>query len=284
VTLANSSGIRYTDLHTGVSLSLEAIHKQSTGYEFDHAWSPSMVDPASVGERAAFFARNSSDGEEIETGEYDILLSPLAYADLLGGVFVPALSGRSVHAKRSRLAEFLGKQIASEQISMYDDPHMPGPGGSVGWDAEGTPTRRIDFVKDGTLQCFAYDLKTAYRYCQKSTGSAVRGGTSGLPGIGHHNFVVDGKRSTVDDTRVLYVNNLIGAHTANPLSGDFSVELSNAFWMENGEFQSPVRSAMFSGNVFDLHNAIAGMSKKARTVGSLILPSIKINNQHIIGK
>jgi PmbA protein len=284
VTLANSNGIRYSDQNTGVSLSLEAIHKQSTGYEFDHAWSLSMVDPAEVGERATFFARNSSEGEDIPTGEYDLLLSPLAYADLLGGGFVPALSGRSVHAKRSRLGEFLGKQVASEQISMFDDPHMPGPGGSVGWDAEGTPTRRIDFVKDGILQCFAYDLKTAYRYDQKSTGSAVRGGTSGLPGIGHHNFVVDGKRSTVDDTRVLYVNNLIGAHTANPLSGDFSVELSNAFWMEDGEFQKPVRSAMFSGNIFDLHNGIAGMSEKTRTIGSLVLPSIKINNQHIIGK
>jgi len=284
VTLANSNGIRYTDHHTGVSLSLEAIYKQSTGYEFDSAWSVSMVDPAAVGERATFFARNSSEGEEIATGEYDLLLSPLAYAELLGGVFVPALSGRSVHAKRSRLGEFLGKSVVSEQVSMYDDPHRPGPGGSIAWDAEGIPTRRIDFVRDGVLQCFAYDLKTAYRYGRKSTGSAVRGGSNGLPSIGHHNFVVDGVRSCVDDSRVLYVNNLIGAHTANPLSGDFSVELSNVFWMENGEFQEPVRSAMFSGNVFDLHHHIAGMSQKSRTVGSCILPSIKINNQHIIGK
>lgn len=284
VTLANSNGIHYTDRHTDVSLSLEAIHKQSTGYEFDSAWSLSMVDPVAVGERATFFARSSTQGEEIATGEYDILLSPLAYAELLGGVFVPALSGRSVHAKRSRLGEFLGKSVACEQVSMYDDPHRPGPGGSVGWDAEGTPTRRTDFVKDGVLQCFAYDLKTAYRYGKMSTGSAVRGGSGGLPAIGHHNFVVDGMRTNVDDDRVLYVHNLVGAHTANPLSGDFSVELSNAFWMEDGEFTTPVRSAMYSGNVFDLHHRIAGMSKKSRTIGSLVLPSIKINKQHIIGK
>ena len=284
VTLANSNGIRYTDRHTDVSLSLEAIHKQSTGYEFDSAWSLSMVDPVAVGERATFFAHSSAEGKEIATGEYDLLLSPLAYAELLGGVFVPALSGRSVHAKRSRLGDFLGKSVACEQVSMYDDPHRPGSGGSVAWDAEGTPTRRTDFIKDGVLQCFAYDLKTAYRYGKASTGSAVRGGSGGLPSIGHHNFVVDGVRSTVDDTRVLYVHTLVGAHTANPLSGDFSVELSNAFWMENGEFTTSVRSAMYSGNVFDLHHGIAGMSKKSRTLGSLILPSIKINKQHIIGK
>ncbi|MFA4861623.1 TldD/PmbA family protein [Methanoregula sp.] len=284
VTLANSNGVRYTDRHTGVSLSLEAIQKQSTGYEFDHAWSLAMVDPVTVGERATFFAKSSSEGVDIETGDYDLLLSPLAYAELLGGVFVPALSGRSVHAKRSRLGEFLGKSVACEQVSMYDAPHMPGPGGCTAWDAEGTPTRRTDFVRDGVLQCFAYDLKTAYRYGKASTASAVRGGSNGLPSIGHHNFVVDGVRDTVDDARVLYVHNLVGAHTANPLSGDFSVELSNAFWMEGGEFTSPVRSAMFSGNVFDLHHGIAGMSRKSRTIGSLVLPSIKINQQHIIGK
>jgi len=41
---------------------------------------------------------------------------------------------------------------------------------------------------------------------------------------------------------------------------------------------------MLSGNVFDLHHAIAGLSQKTRTVGSLILPSVKLNKQHIIGK
>jgi PmbA protein len=95
---------------------------------------------------------------------------------------------------------------------------------------------------------------------------------------------VDGPRRAVDDERVLYVHNVVGAHTANPMSGDFSVELSNAFWMEGGEFEVPIRSAMLSGNVFELHKEIAGLGRKSRAIGSLILPSIKINKQHIIGK
>jgi PmbA protein len=167
---------------------------------------------------------------------------------------------------------------------MYDDPLLPRANGSVRWDAEGTPTRRVDFIRDGVLKTFAYDLKTAYRYGKTSTGSAVRGGFGGLPAIGHHNFIVDGKREDVTDERVVYVHNVVGAHTANPMSGEFSVEISNAFWMENGEFQNSIRSAMFSGNVFDLHKDIAGLSRESRAIGSLILPSIKINKQHIIGK
>ena len=284
VTLANSKGVRYTNQHTGVSLSLEAVHGHSTGYEFDHSCFFDKVDPVFVGERATFFATESDNGKDIATGEYDILLSPLAYGELLGNVFVPALSGRNVHAGRSRLAQSLGKSVTDPQITMYDDPLLEKANGSVRWDAEGTPTRRVNFIREGILETFAYDLKTAYRFGKSSTASAIRGGLGGLPSIGHHNFVVDGKRNEVADERVVYVHNVVGAHTANPMSGEFSVELSNAFWMEGGEFDTPIRSAMLSGNVFDLHHTVSGLSKESRAIGSMILPSVKINKQHIIGK
>lgn len=284
VTLANSHGVMIMDRHTSVSLSLEAIRGQSTGYEFDHSWALNRVDPVHVGERATFYASESAEGNDVPTGDYDILLSPLAYAELLGNVFVPALNGRNVHAGRSRLANSLSGQVAETGISMYDDPHLPGAEGSTRYDAEGSPTQRIDFIREGILCAFAYDIRTASRYGKETTASAVRGGYGGSPSIGCHNFIVDGPRGTVDDERVLYVHNVVGAHTANPMSGEFSVELSNAFWMEGGEFQTPIRSAMISGNVFDLHYAIAGLSRETRTIGSLILPSVRLNKQHIIGK
>jgi PmbA protein len=284
VSLINSRGVRYEDRNTGVSLSLEAIHGQSTGYEFDHSCFMEKVDPARIGERATFFAQKSDNGKDIATGDYSVLLSPLAYGELLGGAFIPALSGRNVHAGRSRFAQSLGETITDPQISMYDDPLLPGANGSIRWDAEGTPARRIDFIRNGILDTFAYDLKTAYRYGKKSTGSATRGGFGGLPSIGHHNFVVDGKRHVLTDERVVYVHNVVGAHTANPMSGDLSVELSNAFFMENGSFETPIRSAMLSGNVFDMHMSVAGLGTESRSIGSLIVPSIKINKQRIIGK
>jgi PmbA protein len=284
ITLANSHGVRYTSRHTGVSLSLEAIHKQSTGYEFDHSCFLEKVDPVNVGEKATFFAVESDNGKDIATGEYEILLSPLAYGELLGNVFVPALSGRNVHAGRSRLSQSLGKSVADPSITMYDDPLLQKANGSVHWDAEGIPAQRTDFIKEGLLETFAYDLKTAYRFNKTSTASAIRGGYGGLPSIGHHNFIVDGKREEVADDRVLYIHNVVGAHTANPMSGDFSVELSNAFWMKAGEYEEPIRSAMLTGNVFDLHHEISGLSKESREIGSMILPSVKINNQRIIGK
>ena len=284
LTFANSQGIFYTHQSTGVSVSLEAISGQSTGSEFDHAAFIDDIDPEKVGERATFFASRSAGGADIPTGDYDLILSPLAYADLLSNVFVPALNGRNVHMGRSKLADALGTMVTAPGLSMFDNPHIPREEGSAWWDAEGTLTRRIDFIRDGMLEAFAYDLKTAYRFGKTSTGSAVRGGFAGLPSIGHYNFTVDGKRENIADERAIYVHSVVGAHTANPMSGDFSVELSNPFWMEDGDFQDPIKSAMLSGNVFELHKNIVGLSKESRSIGSYILPSIKITKQHIIGK
>jgi len=283
VTIANSNGLNVTSRHTGVSVSLEAIAGQSTGSEF--AQSCFMdIDPFSVGERAAFFASRSAGGREIPTGTYNVVLSPIAYAELLGAAFVPALSGRNVHAGRSRLAAYLNEVVTDTCISIYDNPSRERGLGSALWDAEGVPARRIDFVKDGVLSSFAYDLRTAYRYGKESTGSATRSGPSGSTGIGHHNLIIDGPRSDITQEPAVYVHSVVGAHTANPMSGDFSVEISNAFHMENGEFGEPIRSAMLAGNVFDMHRNISGLSQEVRQIGSLVLPSIRLSGMHVIGK
>jgi PmbA protein len=283
ITIANSTGLLRTSRHTGVVVSLEAIVSQSTGSEF--AQSAFLdIDPFAVGERATFLASRSAGGKEIADGTYDVLLSPIAYSELLSTALIPALSGRNVHAGRSRLASRMDEQVMDSRFSVYDDPGLKKGLGSAKWDAEGTPTRRIDFIRDGVLRSFAYDLRNAYRYGKQTTASAIRGGASGGTAIGHHNFIVDGPRTDVTQDRVVYVNSVIGAHTANPMSGDFSVELSNAFWMENGEYCEPIRSAMIAGNVFDMHNTVTGLSKEVRQIGSLVLPSIRLSGIHVIGK
>jgi len=283
VTIANTNGVFYTLERTHAGVSLEAIREQSTGYEFDASPFIEDIDARNVGEQAAFFAYGSVGGEEIESGTYDIVLSPIAAAQLIGHVFVPALSGRNVKAGRSYLSGKIGEQCTDEDLLLYDDPFTRGLG-STSWDAEGVPTRRLDFVKDGVLRCFAYDLRTAYRYGEKTTGSAVRSGADSGPAIGVHNFVVDGPRTETGDERAVYVHDVVGAHTANPLSGDFSVELSNPFWIEGGEMQEPIRTAMFAGNVFEMLGTIGGLGKESRMVGRTILPPIRLNKQQIIGK
>ena len=280
--LANSSGASYKRRESGVSCSLETISGQSTGSEFEQSFSAG-IDPVKVGKQAAFLAAHSVDAGEVSTGSYDVVLSPIAFAQLLSYVVIPALSGRNVHAGRSKLADKTGLGVMDPALQIFDDPFAPRGLGRTPWDAEGVPARRIEFVRDGVLQEFAYDLKTAYRYDKQSTASAVRNGYGGAPSIGFHNLILDGVRERIDDDRCIYIHDVVGAHTANPASGDFSVEISNPIWMENGEYGRPIRKAMLAGNVFSLLTALSGIGEGSRVVGSSIMPPVRLHNQRIIG-
>jgi PmbA protein len=282
LTLANSNGIYYTRHHSHVSASIEAIRGNSTGYEFGNSYTLDL-DPVSIGDRAGFLAAASYGGVDISSGSYDVVLSPVAFAQLLGAVLIPSLSGRNVHAGRSKLANSIGLNVIDPRLSISDDPFLEKGLSSTRWDAEGVPTRLISYIRNGILENFSYDLKTAYRYGQESTGSAVRTGHGGAPAIGNHNIIVGGSRGDIMNEKGIYIQDVVGAHTANPLSGDFSVELTNPFHISGGQYDKPVRKAMMSGNVFEMLQDIAGLGKDDRVIGSMVVPSIRLNKQHIIG-
>ena len=281
-TLANSNGLFYSRPRSHVSASIETIRENSTGYEFGNSYTMDL-DPVSIGDRAGFLASASYGGIDISSGPYDVVLSPVAFAQLIGAVLLPALSGRNVHAGRSKLATSLGDQVIDTALSLSDDPFLEKGLGSTRWDAEGVPTRHLSFIRKGVLEHFSYDLKTASRYGKESTGSAVRTGHGGGPAIGNHNVIIDGPRMDVMEDEAIYIQDVVGAHTANPLSGDFSVELTNPFRISGGTYEKPVRKAMMSGNVFDMLGDTSGLGRDDRVIGSLVVPSIRLKKQHIIG-
>jgi PmbA protein len=283
VVIANSHGLYYEMQKTGVGVTLETIRGTSTGYEFDRSCFLSDIDPVEVGRQAAFYASHGVNGSDVESGSYDIILSPIALVQLLNHVVVPALSGRNVKAGRSFLADKLGEPCMDEALDLHDDPFARGLGSTL-WDAEGVPARRLDFVRGGVVEHFAYDLKTAYRYGEESTASAVRGGAAASPSIGVHNLILDGPRSPVDDERAIFAHDLVGAHTANPVTGDFSVELSNPSWVEGGAFAEPIRSVMLAGNIFAMLADIDRIGPESRVVGTSILPPVRFKNLQVIGK
>ncbi|MCQ8894165.1 MAG: TldD/PmbA family protein [Methanolinea sp.] len=280
--LANTNGLFREDRESLVSIGLEAIREQSTGYEFETSWKAD-IDAVEVGRRAAFLASSSAGGRDIPTGTYDVILSPVALAQLVEACIIPALSGRNVHEGRSRLAPLLGEEVFDPALTLTDDPFHPRGTGSCLWDGEGSVTRRLPFIERGVLRCFAYDLKTAYRYGKESTGSAVRSGMGGGISIGVHCATLDGPRCNLADEEGIWVHDVVGAHTANPLTGDFSVELSNAFLTRGGHFEYPIKSAMLTGNVFEMLKGTEGISREERVVGAFVLPSIRLKNQRIIG-
>jgi len=72
----------------------------------------------------------------------------------------------------------------------------------------------------------------------------------------------------------------MGVHTANPVSGDFSLGVTG-LWIENGEIQFPVKEAVISGNILEFFNKVAAVGDDLIFYGNMGAPSIIISDVDI---
>ena len=119
-------------------------------------------------------------------------------------------------------------------------------------DGEGVHSQRTVVVEKGILKSFLYDSYTASKDGVESTGNAVRG-YDHTPVIGATNLCIESNTIATKDELLrdvrdgIFVNDVIGAHTASPTSGDFSIVAQNAFSVKNGELK-PLKGVMIVGN------------------------------------
>ncbi|HEQ78269.1 MAG TPA: TldD/PmbA family protein, partial [Euryarchaeota archaeon] len=144
-------------------------------------------------------------------------------------------------------------------------------------DDEGKATEKKVLVDKGVLKEFLYDCYTAKKEGRESNGSASRGSYSSLPKVGASNFILSCKESSTIDAE-LVINGLIGAHTSNSITGDFSVEVSNAYLKDK-----PVKKAIISGNVFELIKNISAFGKDKKQFSKVVSPSIEFENIRVVG-
>ena len=79
------------------------------------------------------------------------------------------------------------------------------------------------------------------------------------------------------------MDSVMGAHTANPITGDFSVEALNSFEIKKGSIENPIKKVMISGNIFDIMMDVKALEGDIRQIGSCITPKIVADNLRIIG-
>jgi PmbA protein len=285
--ILNSNGVEVKEEDTFVNASIDTATKgaeMSTGSEFD-ASRMLDIDFYKIGEEAALLASRSQNGVRAGTGDMTVLLEPLAFSDILENTFLPSLNADNVQKGRSALIGKMGSIIADEKLSLIDDGTLSGGLGTASTDDEGTPSRKNELVKNGTLTSFIYDCYTAGKEKRESTGNAVRGSFTSTPSISIRNLIVDYPISEIiSETREgVIVNSVIGAHTANPISGDFSVEARNSFLIREGDVASPIKSMMISGNIFELLKNIDGAGKDIRRVGNILTPTMRVSKMKVIG-
>ncbi|NYT01835.1 MAG: TldD/PmbA family protein [Methanosarcinales archaeon] len=277
--LVSSQGLDLWEEGTACQAAMETVARGddvATGYEFDNSRSL-LQDLGRIGRRAAEMARGSLGGGKVETGSYDVLLKPVAFAELLDNTLIPSLCADNVQKGRSALAGRLGERLAGEDVQMVDDGLLSGGMGTSGFDGEGVASRRNVILEDGLLKTFLYDSYYAGKDGVQSTGNALRPGYSGVPRIGVRNLLLrsaDSRDLLAETGEGVLVNGVIGAHTANPTSGDFSVEARNSFLVRDGALDRPIKSMMIAGNIFDILKDLQ-VGEDHRAIGSVVIPTVK---------
>jgi PmbA protein len=276
--VVNSRGVELSEKGTSMHASMEAIAKGNdvaTGTEF-HNSRLLEADLHGVGKAAAKMAQRSINGSKAESGTYDVILKPVAFVELLEYAFVPSILADNVQKGRSHLAGHLGEKVGSDHLSIIDDGLLSGGMGTTAFDGEGVASRSNAVIEKGVLKGFLYDSYTAGKDGLKSTGNAVRGGYSDVPRLGLRNLIVSSEHAfnLWDETNGMLVNGFIGAHTANPISGDFSVEARNSFFVAPNEEPRPISSMMLAGNIFDLLKNL-DLGTDVRAVDAVVTPSVR---------
>ncbi|NJD51759.1 MAG: TldD/PmbA family protein [Candidatus Methanoperedens sp.] len=285
--ILNSNGVETQEEDTILQASIDVITRDSplsTASEFDMSRKLDM-DFYKIGERASSLALRSQNGISTRTRDCTVLLEPMAIADLLENTIVTSVNADNVQKGRSSLRGKMDTLIASDQLSISDDGIFSGGLGTSSCDEEGTPSRVTPIIKNGILSSFIYDCYTAGKEKRESTGNAVRGSYTSTPSIGIRNLIIEHPSSDIiaETSDGVIVNTVIGAHTANPISGDFSVEARNSFEIKNGQVASPIKSLMISGNVFELLKNIDGIGKDVRKVGNVITPTVRVSKMKVVG-
>ncbi|USS40648.1 TldD/PmbA family protein [Thermococcus aggregans] len=273
--IANSNGIELEEESTGMSFSVYVVKKdEKTGTGDYYKASRSMMDfekELEVGlEKALQEAELSYKAKPMGAFEGEIVLEPHSVASVLE-LFISNLKGDNVYHKRSRFTR-VGEKVASESFTLIDDATLEGKIVSYSFDGEGNPGQRTVLVGNGILENFLLDETYARLLGMKSTGNAVRDFRT-PPHIGTSNIIVEGEEENLEDFEGVVIKKVFGEHTANPISGDFSLTIELGYIVKNGEL-IPFKDNMFVGNVFEFMNSIAAVGKKKEELGAFISPRV----------
>jgi len=288
--IVNSNGVSSTSKCTGfsafIAVNAEKDGEKSTAYDgvssclFD-------LEGEKLAKNTCQIAKDSIGGVNVDTGDTDVVLDYHAAVGLLG-TFMHGFNADNVQRGRSILGDKLGKEIVDKNLSIYDDGTFVGGLNSGVCDDEGTGSKKTILVKEGVLNSFIYDMYTAKKANEDNiatTANGFRGSYAGTPSVSPSNVIFDfNEKINIEEIdNGFLATDVLGAHTANPISGDFSVEANNAFLIEDGEITKPVKKAMVSGNIFNALSFCEGIKSEIKQYGPFIIPKILCKDLRVVG-
>ncbi len=289
--IVNSRGASVSYYGTAVSASIEVVAEEKgeaqAGWEHDVKRFYGKIDIEGVGRRAARKALDLLGACPLESVKAPVILEASVaeeFLSLLAGGF----SAENVQKKKSLFIGKLETAVASPLVTIMDNGLLDEGLGTAPCDDELVPTRTKKVVDQGRLALFLYNAYTAMKDRTASTGNGMRGGFKGVPGVGITNLYIEPGSISPEEllfstSRGLFVTEIMGSHTANPVSGDFSVG-ATGFWIEKGKKSYPVREITIAGNILDLMRNVDAVCSDLRFSGRVGSPTLRIKGLSIGGK
>ncbi|NJE46720.1 TldD/PmbA family protein [Thermococcus sp. GR7] len=199
------------------------------------------------------------------SGEFDVIMDPE-----LTGVFIHEALGHAAEADAIKTGESiltgrLGERIAVEELTVVDDPTLPGKFGSYIYDDEGIRAKRVEIIKNGVLLNYLNDRETAAVLGLEPNGHGRAQGYSYQPLVRMSNTYVEPRDWSFEEilSEVKHGLYMIGdkggeVDTAN---GTFTFGAKEGYIIENGEIKEQVRDVALSGKILDV-------LKNIRAIGS----------------
>lgn len=282
--ILNSNGMEAEGKKTTYALSGMAVAAEN-GDEvswYDWAWSTRYdeLDTARLGRRVAEKTVSFLGGEILNTGIYAALLPPWCACQLLE-IISPSFLGENCFKNKTRLVDKSGAKIVSDLLTIID----AGTRGidAFPFDGEGIPSQTNVLVKEGIFQDFLYDTYYGNVLNKPSTGNGARSGIKDPPRCGTRGFYVENGRGDVDGfNEGLIIDELMGTHTANTVTGDFSVGALGHYC--HGDLKAPFKGVILSGNLFEVLSNVRAVGHDLAFYGSYGSPSLLIEGLRISGK
>lgn len=260
VALYNSKGL---DLDYGYDYSqlvaYAVVKEQDKLYAGMHSQTDDFAnfDVDAFATEAATLAIDNIGQDSVPSGVYKVVFSEEVMSQLLATYF-EVFSAEQAQRGLSLLADREGAMVASDIVTILDDPFCKETMVRMPFDGEGVATFCKAVVEKGRLCTLLHNLATAHKAGVASTGNGRKAGYGAPVSVLPYNFYIargqDGTKEEVfaKTGEGIYVTSLNGLHAgANAVTGDFSLA-AEGFLITEGKKTRAVKNFTVSGNYFTL--------------------------------
>lgn len=223
------------------------------------------------------------------------ILAPSEGTEMMYSLIGFAVSGENVNKHSSPWADKIGETVASENLTIFDNGLSEKGLLSGAVDDEGVPTQKTTLLDKGILRSYIFDSYNAHQLDLTSTGNGIRrtarelAGRFTVPAVcaGTTMEVIPSSKS-VDDLigevkRGIYIEHF-AYPIVDPLSGTFSNEIRNGRTIENGELGTPIKYALWVGNLYESIKGDVLVGNNSEVHDKRVMPTLGFPNTEIIGQ